>query len=69
MKKVIKSTAANPMLKFPIVFKKLFKKEGFKEGAEPAEPVNDIQQLKDTISELDKRLTKIEKDISDFADT
>ena len=47
----------------------LFKKEGFKEGAEPAEPVNDIQQLKDTISELDKRLTKIEKDISDFADT
>ena len=47
----------------------LFKKEGFKEGAEPAEPaepVNDIQQLKDTISKIDERLTKIEKDISDF---
>lgn len=47
----------------------LFKKEGFKEGAEPVEPVNEIQQLKDTISKIDERLTKIEKDISDFADT
>lgn len=50
----------------------LFKKEGFKEAVEPAkpvEPVNEIQQLKDNISKLDERLTKIEKDISDFADT
>ena len=37
----------------------LFKKEGF-------EGENDIQQLKDTISKIDERLTKIEKDISDF---
>lgn len=44
----------------------LFKKEGFKEGAEP---VSELELLKDSVSKIDERLKKIEKDISDFSDS
>lgn len=52
----------------------LFKKEGFKEGAEPApepapETAKELVQLKDKVSSIDKRLKKIEKDISDLGDS
>jgi hypothetical protein len=48
----------------------LFKKEGFKEGAEPvSEPVSELDQLKESVAKIDKRLKKIEKDISDFSDS
>lgn len=48
----------------------LFKKEGFKEGAEPApETAKELDQLKERVASIDKRLKKIEKDISDLGDS
>lgn len=48
----------------------LFKKEGFKEGAEPApETASELDQLKERVAKIDERLKKIEKDISDFSDS
>jgi len=48
----------------------LFKKEGFKEGAESVDNTeNEVKQMKERISKIDERVKKIEKDISDFADT
>jgi cell division protein FtsB len=48
----------------------LFKKEGFKEGAEPApDNAKELVQLKERVASIDERVKKIEKDISDLGDS